>query len=193
MVLASQLRSGMAIRFEGQTYKVISAQYHPGQGKMGGVTHARLKNLTSGTFWEHSFRADLKLDDIAVERQNLEYLYSDGDQSFFMDPQTFDQLGIPNRVIGEQNRFLKPEMLLPVEFVDGQPVSVLFPEYVEIEVSNTAPPAHGQQDNTWKSAKLENGLETMVPQFIKTGDVIRLDVATLKYVDRAKGSSRQLR
>jgi len=63
MIAASQLRQGMVVRHEGQTYKVLIADYHPGQGKMGGATHARLKNLDTGTTWEHSFRSDLKLED----------------------------------------------------------------------------------------------------------------------------------
>jgi translation elongation factor P/translation initiation factor 5A len=60
MVLASQLRAGMAIAYEGQDYKVVAAEYHPGQGRMGGATHARLRNLDTGTFWEHSFRSELR-------------------------------------------------------------------------------------------------------------------------------------
>jgi len=99
---------------------------------------------------------------------------------------TFDQVGIPNSVIGPQIRFLQSEMQLPVEFVEGVPVTVVFPDVVEMQVTETAPPVHGQQDNTWKPAHLPNGVEVLVPQFIKTGDVIRLDVASLRYVDRAK-------
>jgi elongation factor P len=186
MVVASQVRAGMAIRHEGQIYKVMAAEYHPGQGKMGGVAHVRLKNLTTGTLWEHSFRADLKLDDLEVEKQSMEFLYSDDDRCYFMNPETFDQVEVSRSVIGEQARFLKPEMRLPVEFVEGQPVSVMFPDIVEVEVADTAPPVHAQQDSTWKTAKLENEVEVMVPQFVKTGDRIRLDMATLKYLERAR-------
>ena len=71
MINASQLRIGTAIRYQGQDYRVAAAEYHPGQGKMGGVTHARLQNLTTGTFWEHSFRSNLKLEDMPMERQSL--------------------------------------------------------------------------------------------------------------------------
>ncbi len=180
----------MAIRYERQLYKVISSEYHPGQGKMGGVAHARLKNLTTGALKEHSFRADLKLEDVAVEKQALSFLYSDSDQYFFMNPSTYEQVGIPAAVLGDQGRFLQPEMTLPVEFVEGQPVNVVFPDIIEVRIESTAPPAHGQQDNTWKSAKLDNGMTVMVPQFIKTGDAIRLDTTTVKYVDRAKGSAK---
>ncbi len=190
MLAASQLRPGMVIRYENQAFRVISCDYHAGQGKMGGVAHVRLKNLFTGTFWEHSFRSDLKLEVLEVERHNLEFLYSDADQYYFMNPESFDQIGIPAALIGSVGRFLRPQMQLPVEFVDGKPVSVVFPDIVELKVENTAPPAHQQQDNTWKIAEMENGLKIMVPQFIKTGDMIRIDVEKLRYVDRARAGSR---
>jgi elongation factor P len=193
MVPASQLRAGMAIRFEGNLYKVIAAEYHPGQGKMGGTTHARLKNLSTGTLWEHSFRSDLKLEDLPVEKQAMEFLYGDGDACHFMNPETFEQVSIPAATIGPQANFLKPEMRVAVEFVEGQPVSVQFPDIIEVQIAETAPPAHQQQDSTWKTAKLDNGVEIMVPQFVKTGDVIRLDLETLKYVDRARSGDKAKR
>jgi len=77
-------------------------------------------------------------------------------------------------------------MKVSVEFVAGRPVGVLFPGVLEVKIADTAPPIH-QQDNTFKPAKLGNGVEVMVPQFIKTGDAIRLDFATMKYMDRVKG------
>jgi len=187
MVLASQLRAGTAIRFEGQAYKVIAAEYHPGQGKMPGATHTRLRNLDTGTYWEHSFRPELKLEEIPLQKQNMEFLYSDERNCCFMDPETFEQTEIPLAVIGEQARFLEPAMRLPVETVDGRAVSVVFPDVIEVKIVDTAPPLHQQQTSAFKSAKLENGVEVMVPLFVKTGDVIRLDLANLRYVDRARG------
>lgn len=186
MVSAAQLRAGMAIRYEGQIFKVIASEYHPGQGKMGGVAHARLKNLSTAALWAHSFRAELKIEEVPLAKQSLVFLYSDADRAFFMNPESFEQVEIDNSVIGPQIRFLQPDVRLPVEFVDGRPVSVVFPDIMEARVADTAPPAHGQQDNTWKTARLENGIEVLVPQFIKGGDLIRLDVADLRYVDRAK-------
>lgn len=180
----------MAIRHEGQTYKVIAAEYHSGQGKMGGAAHARLKNLATGALWEHSFRADIKLEDLGVGKQSMDFLYSDPEQCYFMNPDTYEQVGIAISVIGPQAKFLKPEMRVPVEFVEGQPVSVLFPDILEVRIADTAPPVHAQQDSTWKAARLENGVEIMVPQFIKTGDVIRLDADHLKYIERAKAPAR---
>ncbi|MBM3746095.1 MAG: elongation factor P [Acidobacteria bacterium] len=190
MVTASQMRTGMAVRYEGQTYKVLAADYHPGQGKMGGVNHARLQNLATGSLWEHSFRADLKLEELSVEKQPMDFLYADAGDCNFMNPDTFEQVSIPAAVVGPQARFLLPEMRVTIEFVEGQPVSVLFPDILEVRVADTAPPSHQQQESVRKPARLDNGAEIMVPQFIKVGDVIRLDVANLKYIDRAKGATK---
>jgi elongation factor P len=175
----------MAIKYEGQQYKVVSAEYHPGQGKMGGATHTRLRNLATGTFWEHSFRSDLKLEDLPVERHSLEFLYVDGDQFCLMNPETYEQTEIEKVLIGPQAGFLHAGMKVTVEFVEGQPVGVVFPDALEVKITETTPPLH-QTDSTFKPAKLENGIEVMVPQFVKTGDVIRLDLQTMKYMDRVK-------
>ena len=187
MITASQLRIGMAIKYEGHRYKVVAAVYHPGQGQMGGATHSRLQNLDTGTFWEHSFRADLKLEEIALEKQALEFLYADGDQCCFMNPETYEQTEVARDFVGEpQAGLLEAGMKLSVEFLEGRPVSVLLPDVLEVKIMDTAPPIHQQQDNNYKPAKLANGIEVMVPLFVKTGDAIRLDVGNMKYMDRAK-------
>jgi elongation factor P len=189
MITSSQLRPGMAIRYQGESYRVVAADYHPGQGKMGGTAHTRLQNLTTGTIWEHGFRSDLKLEDIPVERQTLEYLYDDGDQFCFMNPVTFEQGEIAKELIGHRAAFLAAGMALGVEFVEGRPVHVLFPDILEVKIADTAPAMHQQVDSTFKPAKLDNGIEVMVPQFVKTGDMIRLDLQTMRYMDRVKTKS----
>lgn len=186
MISASQLRAGMAIVYEGQRYKVVAAEYHPGQGKMSGQAHTRLYNLDTGTFWEHSFRSELKLETIPVEKQSLEFLYAAGDLCCFMHPETFEQLEIPIAMAGAQSVLLTPGMKLTVEFVDARPMAIAFPDVVELKVVDTAPPMHQQADSAFKPARLESGLEVMVPQFVKTGDAIRVDAAAMKYVDRAR-------
>ena len=190
MVLASQLRAGMAIAFENQTYRVVAAEYHPGQGQMGGSTHARLQNVDTGTFREHSFRAELRLTDLPVERRALEFLYLDGDQCYFMNPENFEQTEISRTIVGPQASLLDPSKRLAVDFVDGRPVHVLFPGTIEVKIADTAPATHQQADSGFKPAKLANGIEVMVPQFIKPGDLIRLDLETMKYMDRAKPESK---
>jgi elongation factor P len=186
MIAGSQLRAGLAIRYEQQPYKVLAADYHPGQGRMGGVNHVRLRNLFTGTLWEHSFRADLKLDELAVERQTLDFLYENGGQCCFMNPESYEQVDLPVEIVGEQAKFLEAGMSLPVEFIEGRAVSVVFPDIIEVSIADTAPPLHGQQDNAWKTARLANAVEIMVPPFVKTGDSIRLNLVEMKYMDRAK-------
>jgi elongation factor P len=189
MINASQLRAGMAIRYENQLYKVLAADYHPGQGKMGGVNHLRLENLNTGTTWEHSLRADLKVVEAPVERQALEYLYSDDHACYFMHPVSYEQIDVPNSLLGERAKFLEPGMQVPVEFVEGRPISIVFPDFVEVKIADTAPSIHGQADSTWKPARLSNGVQVMVPPFVKTGDSIRLSLSDLRYMDRAKAKT----
>ena len=186
MVLASQMRAGMAILFESQTYRVVAAEYHPGQGKMGGVMHARLQNVDTGTFREQSLRAELRLQDLPVERQPLEFLYTDGDQCCFMNPENYEQTEIASALVGPRAPFLEAGMKLAVDFVSGRPGYVLFPDVIEVKIADTAPASHQQADSAFKPAKLANGVEVMVPQFIKAGDMIRLDLETRKYMDRAR-------
>ncbi len=186
MVSASQLRPGMAIRYQNNVYKVMSCEYHAGQGKMGGVAHAWMKNIGTGTFWEHGFRAEEKLEDVPLEKEPVDFLYSDADDAWFMNPITFEQFSVPLDVIGPAAKFLRPEMRVGVELFESKPVSVSLPEIVEARVMETADPVHTQGDNTWKAATLENDIEVMVPQFIRRGDAIRVDVNTGKYVERAK-------
>lgn len=187
VILASQLRAGMAIRFEQRSYRVLAADYRGGQGKMGGVCHARLRDIDTGTIWEHSFRADLKLEDLTVEKRPVTFVYRDGEECVFMDPETFEQISLPAAIVGPNAAFLKPEMEVALELVNDRPVGVLLGDVLEVTIADTAPPTHGA-DNVWKPAKLDNGVEVMVPPFVKVGDSIRLDLNTRKYMDRAKGS-----
>ena len=186
MIGAEKLRAGMAIRYQGQPYKVVAADYHPGQGKMGGANHLELRNLETGTLWQQSLRAELKVEELPIERLNLEYLYSTETASIFMHLQNFEQIEVPSALLGAQARFLSEGMQLPVEFVEGRPIAVLFPDFVEIAVAETAPPVHSQVDGNWKPARLGNGVEVMVPPFVKSGESIRLNLNTLKYMERAR-------
>jgi len=192
MVLASQLRSGMVLKVGDDLLKVVESTYHVGQGKMPGSVHAKLRHVRKGALKEQRWRPEEKLEDTSLEKQEMEFLYSDADSATFMDPTTFDQVSIPLEAIGLATKFLKPEMAVPVEFYQGEPVSIIFPEIVEVKVESTAQPVHQQQDNTYKHATLENGLEVMVPQFIKPGEVVRIEVASGKYVDRVRADSRRL-
>jgi elongation factor P len=106
-----------------------------------------------------------------------------------MNPESYDQIELHAAVIGEQAKFLEDGMQIPVEFVEDRAISAIFPDFVDIKVAETAPPSHSQGDTTWKAARLINGVEIMVPAFVKTGDTIRLSLSDMKYMDRTKAKS----
>jgi len=186
MLIASQLHGGMVIRIEGEIYKVLEVESKAGAAKMGGVVKTKLSNVRSGRLWEPHFRPQERLEDLSLDRRMMEFLYSDGDNCIFMDPGTYEQVGLPESILGPAKRFLQPGAELPVEFFQGEPISVVFPAVAEARVVRTAPASHAQQDSAWKEASLSNGLTTRVPLFIAPGEVVRVEVNTGRYVERAR-------
>jgi len=186
MIAASDLRFGMVVHFEGNLHRIIESAYHAGGGKLTGTVHTKLENLRSGQIIERRFRPEEKLQRVDLDRAEWQYLYSDGSMFYFMNPKTFEQLPISREILGSYARFLREEMIVTVASYDGQPVHVIFPEVVELRVSSTGQAAHQQQTSALKSAQLENGLEVQVPLFIKDGDLLRIDTATGRYLDRVR-------
>ena len=185
-MLAADLKPGMAIRHEGQVYKVLEAEFKAGGGQAAGVVKTKLRNLSTGRLSEPHFRPDERLEELELERQTMEFLYGDEEMCTFMHPESFEQVEIGRALIGPAARFLQEGMRVPVEFFEGRPVSVVLPEAVELRVAETAPPVHSQQDNTWKEAVLENGVQIMVPLFIDRGDLVRVEVETGRYIERVR-------
>jgi len=186
MIIASDLKEGMAIRVDGQIYKVLGVEARAGAAKVSGVVRTKLRNATSGRGWEPHFRPDERLEDLTLDRVIMEFLFNDSDASTFMNPETFDQITVSNEIFGGAEHFLEAGMMLPVEFFEGQPISVVLPDIVDARIATTAPAAHSQQDSTWKDAVLENGARIRVPLFIAPGEMIRVDVRTRRYVERAR-------
>ena len=189
MVIASQLRPGAVLKIGSDIFKVLESAYHIGQGKMPGSVHSKLQNIRKGTFKELRFRPEERLEDVQLVKQQMEYLFSDADSATFMHPTSFEQYSLPLESIGPAQNFLKPGNEIPVEFYEGEPVSVALPSIVEVKVETTSEPVHQQQDNTYKPAVLENGMEIMVPQFIKPGENVRVEVATGKYLERVRADT----
>jgi len=191
MVIASELREGTVIRIEGQIYKVLEVESKAGAAKMGGVVKTKLINVRSNRMWEPHFRPQERLEELQLDRRMMEFLYVDGDNCTFMYPDTFEQVEVPGAILGVARIFLQPGMELPVEFFEGEPISVVFPQVAEARVASTASPSHGQQDTAWKEAILENGLAVHVPLFIAPGENIRVDTRTGRYVERARAERKR--
>lgn len=185
MTIASELREGMVIRIEGQIYKVLEVDAKAGAAKMGGVVKTKMVNVRSGRGWEPHFRPQERLEDLPIERRQMEFLYADGDSCTFMRPDTFDQVAVALNVIGPAARFLRAGEQVPVEFFGDEAISVVLPPIMEARIVSTAPPSRSQQDSAWKAATLENGIATRVPLFIAVGEMVRIEVSTGEYVERA--------
>lgn len=191
MIIASELREGMAIRVEGHVYRVLEVESKAGAAKLSGTVKTKLSNVKSGRMWEPHFRPQERLETLELEQRRLEFLFSEGDICTFMDPETFEQAEVPRALLGPAERFMQPGMQLPLEFFEGHPISIIFPDVVEARVVTTAPAVHSQQDSAWKEATLENGDIVRVPLFIASGEVVRVEVKTGRYLERVRSERKQ--
>jgi elongation factor P len=185
MILASDVKEGTALQLDGKIWKVLEAVHHSGSGQMHGFIELRLHDIRFGHFGDRRFKHSDQLDDVDLHRQQMEYLYSDSEASYFMDPESFEQVSIPKAVIGTTEKFMKEGMKITVELLGEEALTVQFPKVVELKVASTGPGIRGGGDNTTlKPATLENGVEVLVPQFVETGDAVRVDTEKVKYIDR---------
>ncbi|MCY1253501.1 Elongation factor P [compost metagenome] len=191
MVEASELKSGMVIMLEGELHSVTSAGYHAGGGQQGSAVFAKFKSLKTGHIKELRLHPGNKLEEVALDYQEMEYLYTDGDAFFFMNPDTFEQISFPAETMGAYQKFLRPNMRIPVQLYEGEPVTIAFPPAVEVTIMSTPPGLHEHESSTFKAATLENGMEVLVPQFVKEGDTVRIEVASGKYLERIRRGTRK--
>ncbi|TNF80529.1 MAG: elongation factor P [Acidobacteria bacterium] len=181
---ASDMRSGMCIRLDGDLFRVMEAEYHAGGGKMHGSVHAKLRNVATGGLTERRFRQDERFEEVELERESMDFLYEEADGCVFMHPETYEQVTLPKESLGAYLPYVQPNQSLQVEFLDGAPVEVKYPASVELVVDTTPDPIHSDDSNVFKVAILKNGMEVQVPQFVKSGDTIRIEVETGKYLER---------
>ena len=179
---ATEIRVGNVLKIGNAACKVLSQEIR-GTGKVGKTVQLELKNLEDGAFSEKSFRAAEKVEDIEVRNVKIQYLYKDGAQFVFMNEENYEQFPLSEKAIGKQVALLKENMTINSICIDERPVSLEFPRYVELKVMSTPPGTKGS-DSNYKEAELDNGLTVMVPQFIKEGDVVRLDTELFTYMER---------
>lgn len=191
MLAASELKTGMVIRMEGQIYRVLEVESRAGAAKLGGVVKAKLSNVLSGRMWEPHLRPQERVEELHVERQLMEFLFRQGDTCTFMNPNTYEQIEVSGEILGSAGQFLQSGMEVPVEFFEGVPISAVLPDIMEAQVADTAPATRSQQDSALKEARLENGVVIRVPLFIAPGESVRVDLRTGHYVERAHPERRR--
>src|SRR5205085_9728165 len=165
---ATQIRRGMVIVFEGEPVRVVEFRHHT-PGNLRAMVQAKLKNLRTGNSFEHRFRAADTIDPASMETHDLEFLYQGGDTYHFMNTENYDQLEMDDEMLGDNAQWLQPGMRILAEYYDGKPIGIELPQYVVLEVVDTAPAmTTATKTASSKPAKLENGVTVNVPEFIST-------------------------
>lgn len=184
MIDASSIKIGSFIKKDNEILQVVEIETKTGPAKFSNYIHIKLQNIKTGKTFEMKLSPEEKLEDLALEQIFLEYLYFEGENFCFINPQTYEQFEIPGRMIKSFKDFLKEGTRLKFEIYKGIPINVIIPETVELNVVSTGSGVKGETDATYKSAVLENGMEILVPHFIKAGDAIKVSTSTKHYVER---------
>jgi elongation factor P len=183
---ATQIRRGMVIVFEGEPCRVIEFRHHT-PGNLRAMVQAKLKNLRTGSSFEHRFRAADSIDPASMETHDLEFLYQGGDTYHFMNTENYDQLEMDDEMLGDNAQWMQPGMKIQAEYYDGRPVGIKLPNSLVLEVVDTAPVMKtATKTASSKPAKLENGVTINVPEFVGTGDKVKVNPSTGEYQERAK-------
>lgn len=188
MATTSEFRPGLTIRMDGELWTVVEFQ-HVNPGNWRAFVRAKLKSLRSGKVIETRFRAGEAIDPVRIETKQFQYLYHDGNGYVFMDNETFDQMSIEEKVVGEGINFLKENETVDIAFNGNDIVSVEIPITVQLKIVETVPGVRGDTaTGAQKPAKVETGAMVNVPLFINEGDMIKVDTRTGNYIERVKAA-----
>jgi elongation factor P len=187
MINATQIRKGMVIKIDGDIYKVLEASHiTPGKGQA--LMQTKLRNLKDQNLLDYRFRSKDKVEQAFLEEKEMEFLYQEGTNYIFMDLETYEQVKFSQEIIGDSLCYLLPNVVFIIEMHEGKPVAVNPPLTIDLKVVKTEPYLKGAtQSASSKPAVLETGITVNVPQFIRKGDVVRIDTREDKYLERAKG------
>jgi elongation factor P len=183
---ATQIRRGMVLVFEGDPCRIIEFRHHT-PGNLRAMVQAKLKNLRTGSNFEHRFRAADSVERASMETHDLEFMYKGGDTYHFMNTENYDQLEMDEEALGDSAQWMQPGMQIQAEYYNGRPIGIQLPNSLTLEVVDTAPVMKSATKTaSTKPAKLENGVTVNVPEFVSTGEKVRVNPQTGEYVDRAK-------
>jgi elongation factor P len=182
---ATRLKKGMLVKMEQDLFRVLELQ-HVTPGNLRGFVRIKLRNIRNGALSDQKLRSEDTVERATLDERQMQYLYQDGDDYYFMDTVTFDQIHITSEALGESVNYLKAEMTISVEFYGTEPVGIELPQSVDLKVTDTAPGIKGATASAQvKPATLETGLVVQVPPFVNPGDLIRVSTDTGEYLSRA--------
>jgi elongation factor P len=187
IVKASDMRPGMAFLIDGQLC-VCTVATHVTPGNLRAFVQAKLRRIADGVMLEKRLRSTEEVEQAFLDRRQMEYLYSDKNSHVFMDNETYDQVAVPEALLGDSIKYFKPNTPIIALTHEGHVVSLELPKIVELTVTETTPvPKGATATNQMKDAVLETGLRTRVPPFIDIGEVVRVNTEDGSYTGRAKG------
>lgn len=182
----SDLRPGAVINFNGELHIVLESE-HRTPGNLRAFYQVKMRNMKTGRLSEYRFRSGESIEFVYVERKPYQYLYRDGNNLFFMDLETYEQIPVDIELIGNAINFLTENQEVQLAFVDGNPISVELPPHTNLRIIQTEPGVRGDTaTNVLKPAVLESGATIQVPIFVSEGDLIRVDTRTGEYIERVK-------
>ncbi|MBZ5554696.1 MAG: elongation factor P [Acidobacteriia bacterium] len=185
-VMGNDLRRGMLIRHNNELHKVFSVE-HRTPGNLRAFVQAKIRNVRTGAMFEHRFRSQDSVEKVNVDESEMEYLYKDGTNYFFMDTKTYEQTNISEDMLGEDANYLTPNLKVQIMVFEGRPIGIELPATVDLKVVEVEPGLKSATvSNVGKPAKLETGLTVQVPAFIDAGEVIRVDTEEGKYLERVR-------
>jgi elongation factor P len=184
-IQATRLKKGMLIKMDADLFRVVDLQ-HVTPGNLRGFVRVKLRNIRNGALADQKLRSEDSVERATLDEREMQYLYKDGDDYYFMDTSTYDQVHISSEALGDSVNFLKPDMTIEVEFYGSEPVGIELPQTVDLKVLDTAPGIKGATASSQvKPATLETGLVVQVPPFVNAGDMIRVSTETGEYQSRA--------
>ena len=182
---ATQMRPGMVIKHNNELHAVFSVE-HRTPGNLRAFIQAKLRNIRTGAMFEYRFRSGDAIDKVMVDEVDMEYLYNEGDNYYFMNIESYEQTYLSREILGDSVDYLIPNLQIKVEFFDGKAVGIELPQTVELTVVETEPGLKSATaTNVTKAAKTETGLIVQVPPFINEGEKIRVDTSEGAYLSRA--------
>lgn len=186
MLSPTDLKKGVVIELDGKPFKVVEYNQKV-VGRGGSIVNVKIKNLIDGSVIPKTFKGQDKIESAEVINQTVQYLYTDGADFHFMDPNTFEQFQLSADIVEDAAGYLKEGDDLTLQSFNGNIVNVELPKNTYLEVTYTEEVVKGNTtSNVLKDATLETGLVVKVPAFIKTGDVISVDTSTGEYRERKK-------
>ena len=181
---AGEIRVGMLLEYKNDLWQVLKTQ-HVKPGKGGAFAQVEMKSVGKNTKLNERFRSNETVEKATVEETNFNYLYSDEDNYFFMDPKSFEQIEIKKNIVGEKGKLLTENLDVIVSFFNENAISVELPNQVQCKISSTDVALKGQTvSSSYKPATLDNGLSIQVPPFIEAGDEVVIDTRNLEYIKK---------